>query len=170
MAKTFLIILFVAFSSFAARAERLSAVIYFLEIQRQTLPSQKTFRQPRNIKVLLLDDHRVQEWSARRADQPDQRSLSYETVLGALTDVQWVKVKWNFQDNNILVRKTFFPSHSETMTIDFRAGRCAVALSYDLNPGFDRFEMWDLDSKKRTQHDYIGATQARCAIDEEMTS
>ncbi|WP_267426222.1 hypothetical protein [Methylobacterium sp. GC_Met_2] len=156
--------------STSASAEKVTARISFSEIQSHLNGTIVSFRQARTVKVTILDEHEVEEWSARRADRPDQHSLSYKSVLGARTDVERVKVEWRFEGNNTLVRETLFPTFRESIRLNFRAGKCNADVNYALTAGNFRFGMWALDSGRPIFFQKVFADDIECTLSEESVS
>ncbi|MDQ0448368.1 hypothetical protein [Methylobacterium aerolatum] len=156
--------------STSAMAEKVTALVSFIEIQSHKDGTKISYRQPRSIRVTIKDEHEVEEWSARQADKPNQHSLSYKSVLGAQTDVEKVKVEWRFETRNTLVRETSFPTFREIIRLNFRSGVCDGEVSYALNTGIFRFGMWDLNSRKPISFEHLSANGVKCILDEENVS
>lgn len=156
--------------STSVMAEKATALVSFTEIQIHKDGTKISYRQPRNIKAIIKNEHDVEEWSARQADKPNQHSLSYKSVLGARTDVERVKVEWRFETRNTLVRETSFPTFREIIRLNFRSDACDGEVSYALNAGSFRFGMWALNSGKPIYFENLSAVDVKCVFSEENVS
>lgn len=159
-----------AASSREVRAERFAAEITFVEVQSEVEPRRKVYRQPRQINLAMRDEHHVQERAARRAGLPNERAVTYETVLGARTQVRQTVVHWRFENNNTLVRTAERSSYIQTIRVMFRSSVCTAEIAYTLAPGHRRFQMWRFGSGERIYLDRLSAEEAKCEVREELTS